>query len=106
VSRWVFYHVIADLQESRRNSEAVGETLEMMQKEIERQEAIRSSMDMQIKQAMEAFTTAGEGVWDEVRSQGTDAAMVLVQEMRESHVDMIISLAQQVGRAHQDKIRL
>jgi hypothetical protein len=54
-------------------------------------------MDLQIKQAMEALTKAGEGVWDEVRSQGADAAMGLVQDMRESHVDMVIDLSQQVG---------
>jgi hypothetical protein len=78
----------------------------MMQKEIDRQEAIRMSMDMQIKQAMEALTTAGEGVWDQVRSQGGDAAMGLVQDMRESHVDMVIAFSQQVSRAHQDNIRI
>lgn len=75
----------------------------MLKKEIERQEAIRISMDMQIKQAMDALTTAGEGVWDQVRSQGADAAMGLVQDMRESHVDMVISLSQQVCRSHDYK---
>ena len=58
------------------------------------------SMDMQIKQAMEALTTAGEGVWDQVRSQGADAAMGLVQDMRESHVDMVVSLSQEVSQVH------
>jgi len=70
----------------------------MLKNEIERQEAIRMSMDMQIKQAMEALTTAGEGVWDQFRSQGADAAMGLAQDMRESHVDMVISLSQQASR--------
>jgi hypothetical protein len=76
----------------------------MLKKEIERQEAIRISMDMQIKQAMQALTTAGEGVWDQVRSQGADAAMGLVQDMRESHLDMVISLSQQVGRGHRGEM--
>lgn len=72
----------------------------MLKNEIERQEAIRISMDIQIKQAMEALTKAGEGVWDQVRSQGADAAMGLVQDMRESHLDMVISLSQQVSQGH------
>ena len=60
-------------------------------------------MDMQIKQAMDALTTAGDGVWDQVRSQGADAAMGLVQDMKESHEDMVVSLSQQVSRIHDDK---
>jgi hypothetical protein len=72
----------------------------MLKNEIERQEAISMSMDMQIKQAMDALTKAGEGVWDQVRSQGADATMELVQDMRESHLDMVISLSQQVSRGH------
>jgi hypothetical protein len=75
----------------------------MLKNETERQEAIRTSMDIQIKQAMEALTKAGEGVWDQVRSQGADAAMGLVQDMRESHVDMVISLSQQVSRGHRGR---
>jgi len=60
---------------------------------------------MQIKQALAALTTAGEGVWDEVRSQGADAAMDLVQDMRASHVDMVISLSQQVSSAYHGETR-
>jgi hypothetical protein len=97
-----FLQVIANLQESRRNAEAVSDTLEMLKNEIERQEVIRTSMDMQIKQAMDALTKAGEGVWDEVRSQGANAAVGLVQDMRESHLDMVISLSQQVSQIYHD----
>lgn len=68
----------------------------MMQKEIQRQEAIRESIDLQIKQSMEALTMAGEGVWDGIRSDGAGVAMALVQDMRESHVNMVMDLSQQV----------
>jgi len=69
----------------------------MMQKEIYQQGANRESTDKQIKQAMEALTTAGEGVWDEVRIESTGAAMSLVHGMRESHMDMIMAFSQQVS---------
>ena len=69
----------------------------MMQKEIHRQEANRESMDKQVKQALEALTAAGEGVWDEVKSGGAEAAISLVEGMRKSHVDMIMALSQQVS---------
>jgi len=74
----------------------------MLKNEIDRQEAVRSSLDTHIKQALEALTMAGEGIWDQVRSQGSDAAMELLQDMRESHADMVISLSQQVRRVHRD----
>jgi len=69
----------------------------MLQNEIHQQGANRESLDKHIKQAVEALTTAGEGVWDAVRIGSTDAAMSLVQDMRESHVDMIMGLSQQVS---------
>ena len=74
----------------------------MLKHEIDRQEAVRSSLDTHIRQALEALTAAGEGIWDQVRSQGSDAAMGFVQDMRESHADMVISLSQQVSRVHHD----
>ena len=74
----------------------------MLKNEIDRQEAVRSSLDMQIKQGMDALTTAGEGIWDQVRSQGSDAAMELLQDFKESHADMVISLSQQVSRVYHD----
>ena len=105
VSRWVLYQVVAEFKESRRNAEAVSVTLDMLKHEIERQETVRTSLDMQIKQAMEALTTAGQGVWDGVRSQGADAAMELVHDMRASHVDMVINLSQQVSSAYHGETR-
>ena len=102
VSRSVRFQGFADLQESRRNAETVSDTLEMLKNEIDRQEAVRSSLDTHIRQALEALTAAGEGIWDQVRSQGADPAMELVQDMRESHADMVISLSQQVSRIHHD----
>jgi len=69
----------------------------MMQKEIYQQGANRESMNKQIKQAMEALTTAGEGVWDEVRIESTVAVASLVESVRESHMDMIMGLSHQVS---------
>jgi hypothetical protein len=69
----------------------------MMQAEIRRQETLRMVLDTQIKQAMEGLTSAGEGVWDGIRSQGVDATMALVRDIRESHVDMVIALSNQVS---------
>lgn len=69
----------------------------MMQAEIQRQEIFRMVLDTQIKQAMEALTAAGEGVWDGIRSQGVDVTMALVQDIRESHVDMVTTLSNQVS---------
>jgi len=77
----------------------------MLKSEIERQETVRISLDMQIRQAMEALTTAGQGAWDNVESQGADAIMELVQDMRASHVDMVIGLSQQVSSAYHGETR-
>jgi hypothetical protein len=88
---------MTDEQQTQMNAEAISETLEMMQREVHRQEAVRATMEKQIKKAMGALTTAGEGVWEEIRTEGADIAMTLVQDMRESHVDMIMDLSQQVS---------
>jgi hypothetical protein len=80
----------------------MGEMLERIQQEVSRQETLRHSMTLEIKQVMEGLRRAGDVIWDEVRHEGTGIAVSLLQDIRQSHDQMIESLAHQVsGRYHQ-----
>lgn len=85
-----------DMEAARRNAEAVSDILDSIQQERSHQEANRISTEKQIREAMEALTTAGEGVWDGIRNQGAGMTMSLVQDMRDSHMDTVKILSQQV----------
>jgi vesicle coat complex subunit len=92
----------AYVQQTRHNAETMGETLELIQQEVSRQETLRHSMIMEIKQVMEGLSRTRDVLWDEVRLEGTGIALSLIQDIRRSHDEMIRSLAHQVrGRDHQ-----
>jgi hypothetical protein len=57
-------------------------------------------MMTQLEQAMNGLIKAGDGVWDQIKEDGAEMAMSLVQDMRDAQAKMMIDLSQEVSGDH------